>query len=162
MLQVPTPILNQLALEQEVNLDPLERELFLLDGPTLCRVADQWQTLLGSMPGVDPLVVSAVVAIYPWMLARRALLAFLASPERQPLRQAMPEINSPEEGAQLGSLEYRLDRAQTSALLGTLRNPHTRTLLQVSLEAIQARIPEEPRPQPTPKTSAGSPPTPTT
>lgn len=124
MTQVPIWIWNEIAAEQAALLPDVPRQTFALESAdALATLVDRWAEEMKPelrLPGI----CSAVVEIYPLMLAREAIQAYLAArPERAGLRQVLVEILTPKDAAELMQLEHRLTPKETLELETVLKSP---------------------------------------
>lgn len=136
MYQVPMPIWNELARENGDLLPRTFRHLFKIKSSLKAmEILDDWCNRVKAWgPNLPHLAM--LQEIYPMTQCQAAIRAYLASdPRRAGLRQVMPELDSPEEGAELMAQEHRLSPEETAGLLMLLKSPRTLQNLKESLSA---------------------------
>lgn len=119
MYQVPLTLWNQIAPDLKT---PWIKDLasltdFLTFEEQSERLTQQWQK-----DGLDSLTASAYLMLAPLMLEHRAISAHLEQTGSADLRQALPELQTPEETAETAQDEYNLNVKQVLAFVRKLRD----------------------------------------
>lgn len=119
MYQVPLTLWNQIApdLKTPWIKDLAELTDFLTFEEQSERLTQQWQK-----DGLDSLVASAYLMLAPLMLEHKAIGARLEQTGSADLRQALPELLTPEETAEMAQEEYNLSVKQVLAFVKKLRD----------------------------------------
>lgn len=81
------------------------------------QLTQQWQE-----DGLDPLTAAAYLQLAPLMLEHRAISEYLLKTGNPDLRQALPELLTPEETAEMAGLEYNLEEEQILDFVRKLRS----------------------------------------
>lgn len=137
MNQVPTQIWNEIAETQPLKTEAA-RLAFALNEPEMAQMTEAWEN---SFPGEPNKVALAIPLVFPLLTEREAIRSYLsADPERSGLAQALTEVNSPQEAAQLAARELSMSPEQTRRLTMLLQSGRP---LTAWLESVKALSPTE-------------------
>jgi hypothetical protein len=105
MHQIPAFIWNEIAATQPLTTDAAT-QAFTLSEPAMTQMTEAWEN---AFPGEPNKVALAIPMVFPLLTEREAIRSYLsADPERLGLAQALPEVNSAEEAAQLAARELSM------------------------------------------------------
>lgn len=121
MYGIAAPIWNKVATEQPLQT-PMARALFPLDQPALNEALEARELALQKQ-GLEPKVATAYLSVAPLLWEKDALAAF--SRTHPGLSDALPNLVSPAEAADLATREYSLTASQQRTLTGLLMSPPT-------------------------------------
>lgn len=118
MLMVPAEILNEIqACGRMVN--PELSHLFSMSQES---ITEEHNELVSKMieKGYARAVALAYLDVMPLMVERRAISAYLSASGREDLRPALPNLETPQEAAIVGTMDRNLSPEQTASLLRLL------------------------------------------
>jgi hypothetical protein len=113
MHQVATPIWNEIA-KTQVLRTPWAKTVFSMTEEEMAEHLEQWAAALETEHSNKVALAYQLTA--PLLMENEAISRFISRTGRSSLRAGLPEILTPAEGVDLGSREYRLNRAEAQAL----------------------------------------------
>jgi hypothetical protein len=130
MNQVPTQIWNEIAATQPLKTEAA-RLAFALNERQMEQLMEEWGKELPSK------ISLGLQLVLPLLTEREAIRSYLsADPERLGLAQALPEVNSPQEAAQLAARELSMSPEQTRQLTMLLQSDRPLTAWLASVKAL--------------------------
>lgn len=119
MTFLPAAVWKQVAQEQELE-SPAAKVAFKLNPTQLSRMEDIWM-MKEAAAKTPPKVARCLPTCLPLLLESDALSQFKS--QHPQFRDALPEMNSPQEAAQIMAIDKRLTPEDQTTLMQVLRSP---------------------------------------
>lgn len=119
MTFLAAPIWNQIAQTQDLQTEAA-KVAFRLTQNQIGRMENLWLKL-ETQAGTPPRVARCLLTCLPLLTESEAIQAYVS--EHPELRNALPEINDPQEAVDLMTLDYRLNPEDQTNLLSRLTDP---------------------------------------
>src|ERR1044072_5326922 len=120
MTSVPAQVLNAIQATGRMQHPQLSKIFSMSDQ----QLADEHDALTQDLmeQGMDRSTALAYLDVMPLMLERKAIAMFLADSNREELRQALPNLETPDEAATVGTKNRNLNPKQSASLLRALEH----------------------------------------
>lgn len=118
LTSVPAAILNQIQATGRMASTQLS-QMFSMSDQQLAEKHDQLTADLMKQ-GLDRSTALAYLDVMPLMVERKAIARYLADSDRPDLAQALPNLETPEEAATVGTKNRNLNPEQSANLLQLL------------------------------------------
>lgn len=119
MTFLPAAVWRQIAETQELQ-SPAAKLSFRLNPQQLARMSSLLETG-AERAGIPPKVARCLPTCLPLLTEREAISQFVS--QHPEMRNALPEVNDPQEAVDLMTSEYRLTPADQATLLRLLSSP---------------------------------------
>ncbi len=114
LTSVPASVLNAIQASGRMQ-NPQLSEIFSMSDQQLAEKHDQLTADL-MRQGMDRSTALAYLDVMPLMLERKAIAGYLADSNREELRQALPNLETPDEAATVGTKNRNLNPQQSESL----------------------------------------------
>jgi hypothetical protein len=120
LTSVPAQVLNAIQASGRMQ-NPQLSKIFSMSDLELAETHDQ---LTGDLmkKGMDRSTALAYLDVMPLMVERKAISGYLSDSNREDLRQALPNLETPDEAATVGTKNRNLNPQQSASLLRALEH----------------------------------------